>query len=317
MKYAKIALIGFLCASLFNSCDDKKADKPIGPGDATVFFTNLENEKEPETESIEYTVLETSGLSTIPLRYQGTPGGYPITVEITATLADSKNLDDIVIITSQTIRITENNDSFVQIDPVNHPELFDDSVLKLTITEVTGANIGKTKECIVNIKNVFAVKYGQYAIEAEGGSPTDWTLILREGPDGQYIAENLFDMSDLPKLIGEYDAEKKQLTFDGRSTTSGIGSIFNTGFKQVGLLIHAIVAGAPLVFNVSDDWELTSLSGTMYYQILELIRNPAVTDPDDPDYYDQVLKETPASILGGGKVSFSGDLPEKDWPFGE
>ena len=61
-----------------------------------------------------------------------------------------------------------------------------------------------------------AVQYGQYTFKTSNGSPSEWTLILREGANGTYIMENMFDVSDSPKLIGEFDAENMQMTFDGR-----------------------------------------------------------------------------------------------------
>ena len=61
-----------------------------------------------------------------------------------------------------------------------------------------------------------AVQYGQYTFKTSNGSPSEWTLILREGANGTYIMENMFDVSDSPKLIGEFDAENMQMIFDGR-----------------------------------------------------------------------------------------------------
>ena len=98
MKYIKIAIASLLGVGFLYSCETKEPQ--FGPGTGKVNFG---------TENI--TVLENSGLFTIPLDLTGEPGGYPVTVNIKAEGLDVDNVDDYLIISSRTIKITEANNS--------------------------------------------------------------------------------------------------------------------------------------------------------------------------------------------------------------
>ena len=242
MKYIKVIFLSILGAAALSSC--QKDEGPIDPGTAVVNFGQTS-----------VTVSENSGLFTVPLELTGEPGGYPVTVNITATGVD--DIDQVLLITSTTIKITENNDSFVQMIPIWQPTINDDFTVTLTIESANGANIGSSNTCNVTIENVMAVQYGQYTFKTSNGSPSEWTLILREGANGTYIMENMFDVSDSPKLIGEFDAENMQMTFDGR--VNGFGDAnYNgkIGWGQRGSDYLAFQCSSPMVFTVNENMEL-------------------------------------------------------------
>ena len=254
MKYIKVIFLSILGAAALSSC--QKDEGPIDPGTAVVNFGQTS-----------VTVSENSGLFTVPLELTGEPGGYPVTVNITATGVD--DIDQVLLITSTTIKITENNDSFVQMIPVWQPTINDDFTVTLTIESANGANIGSSNTCNVTIENVMAVQYGQYTFKTSNGSPSEWTLILRKGANGTYIMENMFDVSDSPKLIGEFDAENMQMTFDGR--VNGFGDAnYNgkIGWGQRGSDYLAFQCSSPMVFTVNENMELEGTNAQFFFLLL-------------------------------------------------
>ena len=92
MKYIKVIFLSILGAAVLSSCEKKPTD--FGPGTGEVNFGETS-----------ITVKENSGLFTLPIDLTGTPGGYPVTVNIAASGVD--NIDDVLLITSTTIKITE------------------------------------------------------------------------------------------------------------------------------------------------------------------------------------------------------------------
>ena len=136
MKYIKIAVMSLLAAAVFGSCT-KKTVTP-GPGTGVVGFTQTE-----------VTMQETDGLTYIPIAVTGEPGGYPVTLKITAEGAE--NVNDVLLITSTdpyssttTLYIGEdaNNTVNLQVAPAWRPDDNADYTITLTITDATGAAIG-------------------------------------------------------------------------------------------------------------------------------------------------------------------------------
>lgn len=272
------------------SCEKKEG--PIDPGTAVVNFGETS-----------VTVSENSGLFYVPLELTGEPGGYPVTVNITTSGVD--DIDKVLLLTSTTIKITSANDSSVQMIPVWQPESNDSYTVTLTIESANGANIGTNNTCTINIENVMAVQYGQYNFKTSNGDPSEWTLILREGANGTYIMENMFDASDSPKLVGEFDAEKMQLSFDGRVNGFGDTNFNNTlGWGQRGTDYLAFQASMPMVFTVNENMELESTNAQFYFLLVKM--NEAGTEV--------VGQETLASF-NGGFCEYAGSESEDTWPF--
>jgi len=275
---------------LLFSCEKKEG--PIDPGTAVVNFGETS-----------VTVSENSGLFYVPLELTGEPGGYPVTVNITTSGVD--DIDKVLLLTSTTIKITSANDSSVQMIPVWQPESNDSYTVTLTIESANGANIGTNNTCTINIENVMAVQYGQYNFKTSNGDPSEWTLILREGANGTYIMENMFDASDSPKLVGEFDAEKMQLSFDGRVNGFGDTNFNNTlGWGQRGTDYLAFQASLPMVFTVNENMELESTNAQFYFLLVKM--NEAGTEV--------VGQETLASF-NGGFCEYAGSESEDTWPF--
>lgn len=309
MKYTKIALIGFMCASLLSSCEKEKTN--FGPGDATVYFTMQDDGSEPATESIALEIAENASYQNIPIRFTGTPGGFPIEVKVKAEgLTNVENVDDVMLITSNTIKITEDNNSFLQFYPVNRPSDIEDCSVKLTIEEATGANIGRTTECIVTIKNIYSVKYGTYSFEPVRGNPASWTFYLREGPSGTYILENMFDIESAPKLLGSFDEKTKEIIFDGRLYGRGSESYFaNPNLGREGEYYLIMFSGQTglefLKLKVNDEWEVVSTNLASFSYGLYSLDATGATPYGDPYGFWQ----------GGGTIQYAGELPPDEWPF--
>ncbi len=290
MKFIKFIVLSIAGASLLFSCEKKEG--PIDPGTAVVNFGETT-----------VTVSENSGLFYVPLELTGEPGGYPVTVNITTSGVD--DIDKVLLLTSTTIKITSANDSSVQMIPVWQPESNDSYTVTLTIESANGANIGTNNTCTINIENVMAVQYGQYNFKTSNGDPSEWTLILREGANGTYIMENMFDASDSPKLVGEFDAEKMQLSFDGRVNGFGDTNFNNTlGWGQRGTDYLAFQASLPMVFTVNENMELESTNAQFYFLLVKM--NEAGTEV--------VGQETLASF-NGGFCEYAGSESEDTWPF--
>ncbi|HIW98089.1 MAG TPA: hypothetical protein H9866_06340 [Candidatus Tidjanibacter gallistercoris] len=290
MKFIKFIVLSIAGASLLFSCEKKEG--PIDPGTAVVNFGETS-----------VTVSENSGLFYVPLELTGEPGGYPVTVNITTSGVD--DIDKVLLLTSTTIKITSANDSSVQMIPVWQPESNDSYTVTLTIESANGANIGTNNTCTINIENVMAVQYGQYNFKTSNGDPSEWTLILREGANGTYIMENMFDASDSPKLVGEFDAEKMQLSFDGRVNGFGDTNFNNTlGWGQRGTDYLAFQASLPMVFTVNENMELESTNAQFYFLLVKM--NEAGTEV--------VGQETLASF-NGGFCEYAGSESEDTWPF--
>ena len=291
MKYIKVIFLSILGAAALSSC--QKDEGPIDPGTAVVNFGQTS-----------VTVSENSGLFTVPLELTGEPGGYPVTVNITATGVD--DIDQVLLITSTTIKITENNDSFVQMIPVWQPTINDDFTVTLTIESANGANIGSSNTCNVTIENVMAVQYGQYTFKTSNGSPSEWTLILREGANGTYIMENMFDVSDSPKLIGEFDAENMQMTFDGR--VNGFGDAnYNgkIGWGQRGSDYLAFQCSSPMVFTVNENMELEGTNAQFFFLLLIMDETGSA-----------ITKQETLASVNGGVCTFEGEISgDTEWPF--
>lgn len=290
MKYIKTALLSVLGASLLYSCEPKEPS--FGDGTGEVNFT---------TQSI--TIDENSGFFTAPLDLTGDPGGYPVTVKITASGVD--DIDEVLLITSLTVKITEENNSYVQMTPVWNPKSNDDYTVTLTIESINGAKIGAVNTCTVNIQNIPAVQLGQYSFNSPAGTPEDWTLILREGVNGTYIMDNMLDIEDSPKLVGEFDPETMQLVFDGR--VNGFGEVnFNgqLGWGQRGTDYLAFNSSNPIVFNVTEDYYLLDTQSELLFFLVKI--------------NDAGQQEGAPITLGsfkGGTCEYAGEVSKPEWPF--
>lgn len=303
MKYTKIALICFMCASVLSSC---KTETKIGPGDAKVYFTFESDNSEPATGSVTMEVSENASFQSIPIRYEGTPGGYPIVVKVKVETSSDVKINEVINVTSTTIKITEKNNSYIQFYPVPRPDVSEDCEVKFTIEEVTGANIGTTKECIVNIKSVDAVRYGQYTFEPAVGNPEIWQFNLREGPGGLYILENMFGLTSSPKLIGEYDPNTNELVFNGRIFGKGETVWFYVDLGAVGENATLLLSGQsfiePIRFQINEDWELISAdNSSVKYGVFNPVTGEQI------NIYGE--------WNGGATVELVGSLPGDEWPF--
>ncbi len=322
MKYLKSAFLGLAGAALMFSCTDKT---PVyGPGEATVEF-----------EESQLTISETGGLQTLNLKLNGgEPGGWPVTVTIEAEVVDGpENLSDILAISGRNgntvkINISEENDSFVQLHPINHPDVDENYEVKLTITAANGAAIGTKKECTVTIENRYAVRTGMYILKGGTGSnPAESVVTLRFGRDGEYILDNLGDNQYSPSLLGtlveETNAQgvvtSRYLMFDGRVNGKNgnmLGSlggyIMNNDFLiylQSESSEYPGSASAPIKIAVNDEWELSSMSNTfiIFKFNLAFVDGDLVPDFDNP--------ENLAAIGGSSTFEHFGDAEEEEWPF--
>ena len=176
----------------------------------------------------------------------------------------------------------------------------------LTIESANGANIGSSNTCNVTIENVMAVQYGQYTFKTSNGSPSEWTLILREGANGTYIMENMFDVSDSPKLIGEFDAENMQMTFDGR--VNGFGDAnYNgkIGWGQRGSDYLAFQCSSPMVFTVNENMELEGTNAQFFFLLLIMDETGSA-----------ITKQETLASFNGGVCTFEGEISgDTEWPF--
>lgn len=297
MKFIKIAILTLFSASLLSSCQPE-SDPVFGDGTGVV---NL-----GETS---VTIKENSSVFTsIPLNLTGEPGGYPVTVKIAAT--GVTDINKVLLITSTTIKITDANNSFIQLKPVWNPETDESYDITLTIESINGAKIGTVSTCAIHVENVIAVRYGQYDFSTRSGEPSTWTLILREGADGTYIMENMLDMADTPKMVGEYDEVAKTLTFNGRVNGKGPTSFFSQiGWGMRGLDNLLFQGGGadgrePIVFEVNDARELVSTQSDFVFWLLIPNGNGGFIEP-----------YTLLGNFSGGTVEYVGDAITEEWPF--
>lgn len=293
MKYLKLAIAGVLGAAMLYSCD-KDENPEFGPGTAEVGFAETT-----------LTISETEGLVSLPLELTGEPGGYPVTVNISASGVD--NIDDVLLITSTTIKITPDNDSFVQMTPVWNEDVNESYTITLTIDSANGAAIGANNTCTITIENMLGVRTGQYLFTAQSGSPSDWNLVLETGSNGTYIMSNMFNLDNSPRLVGEFDAENMQLRFEGE--VNGLGNVGNGSAYEfpVGSGAYYAMSGFPIVFNVEDNAgsiELASSASsfTFYGLEVDLIAGTVV---------DQIA----LGVFSGGICEYAGDAGESIWPF--
>lgn len=322
MKYLKSAFLGLTGAALMFSCTDKT---PVyGPGKATVEFAESQ-----------LTISETGGLSTLALNLSGgEPGGWPVTVTIEAEVVEGpENLSDILAISGRNgntvkINISEDNDSFVQLHPINHPDEDENYEVKLTITAANGAAIGTKSECIVTIENKYAVRTGMYTMKCGSGStPAEFLVTLRFGRDGEYILDNLGDSQYSPSLLGELVEETNEqgvvtsryLKFDGRVNGKN-GSMFGGAAFGAYIMQNDFVIGlfsmssdypgsdaAPIKIDVNDDWYLSSTTNSFYIQRYPLSYVDGELTLGDP--------ENLAVIGGNSTFEYFGDAEEEEWPF--
>lgn len=301
MKYIKIAVIGLMFAVALSSCKQEDTEKPLLPGTGVVNFSKGE-----------ITVKENVGLFSIPLALTGEPGGYPVTVRVkTEVVSGAEKVEELAYITTETIKITELKNSFVQVRVRYVPEVDADSQIKITIESVNGAKIGTENTCLINIENIYAIRYGLYSFSCpNSGTIVEWTLQLRQGADGAYIMENLFNLPDSPKLVGFFDEEKKTLTFGGQLNGKGSDNYFavrSFGVRDGNTLtLYGSGNGLePIVFAVSDDWYLTSTTSS--FQI-----NMTKPDSEKPgEYKDEIL----GSAVGKSTLTYIGGSEEEEWPF--
>lgn len=295
MKLIRIAILTLFSATLLSSCGVD--ENPIfGPGTGVVNFGESS-----------ISVKENSGMFTIPLELTGEPGGYPVTVNIEAT--GTTDINKVLIITSTTIKITDANNSFVQLKPVWNPGSDENYNITLTIKSANGANIGTTSTCAIYVENVRALRYGQYDFTSISGTPSTWTLILREGVDGSYVMENMLDIADTPKLVGEYDEATKTLTFNGRVNGKGSASYFGQiGWGMRGLDNLLFQGGGadgkePIVFEVNDAMELASTQSRFMFALLP---------PDGSGGFEDPIM---LGDFNGGTLEYTGEAIPEEWPF--
>ena len=292
MKYIKIAILSILGTSFLFSC--QKENTNFGPGTGVVEFSETTVH-----------VTEASSIFTVPLVLSGEPGGYPVTVTVSADT--DGNIDDILLISSTTIKITEANNSYLQMIPVfNRQENLDHEV-RLTIESCNGASIGSNNSCTIIIENSAAVQTGQYIVYSSNGLPEEWTLLLQEGPGGTYIASNFFNGDFSPRLVGTFNEETSQLIFDGQIYGQGATPMFFYPMPMSNGNYMVIISGEgddPLIFNVDEDMYLSN--STSYLQISELY-----VDGDQ-----LVFVDTPLGVMGGRTTfEYAGSALDEEWPF--
>ena len=292
MKYIKIAILSILGASFLFSC--QKENTNFGPGTGVVEFG---------TTTVQ--VAESNSIFTVPLVLTGEPGGYPVTVTVSADT--DGNIDDILLITSTTIKITDANNSYLQMIPVFNREESLDHEVRLTIESCNGASIGEKNSCTIIIENSPAVQTGQYIVYSSQGQPEEWTLLLQEGPNGTYIASNFFNGDFSPRLVGVFNEETSQLIFDGQIYGQGATPMFYTPMTMSNGNYMLLISGAgedPLIFNVDDDMYLANSTSSL--QIWELFVEG-----------DQlVFGENPLGTMGGRTTfEYAGTALEEEWPF--
>lgn len=294
MKHIKTAILGILGAACLSGCE--KTEKPFGPGTGVVEFG--------ETEIM---VTENSGLFTLPLVLTGEPGGYPVTVQVTAECAN-KEVEKVLMITSTTIKISEENDSFVQMKPVRDNEDMNDYEVTLTIESVNGASVGEKSSCTIYIENALSPRLGQYTFESPSGVPTMWTLILREGANGTYIVDQLFGLEYAPKLVGVFDEANNQLVLDGR--INGLpGDNYFTMYGWEG-------------GKLGDDFLIINGSGSSGREAVVFYLNETNMELVSTNsslsllaYNEASQTNTTLGSFQGGTLTFEGEVIPKPWPF--
>ena len=293
MKYIKIAILSIFGAWSLCSCNNENTN--FGPGSGVVEFGETS-----------ISIKETSSMFTLPLVLSGEPGGYPVTVTISAE-ADG-DIDNILLITSTTIKITEANNSFIQMIPVFNRTENENHEVRLTIESCNGASIGSNNSCTIFINNSPAVHTGQYSVYSQG-SPNEWTLLLQDGPDGTYIAGNLFNLEYSPQLVGYFDEETSQLIFDGRIYGFGESIMFGlAGWGMSGEYYLYLTSGEggddPLIINVGDDMYLSDTTGTLALSRLYVA--------DDGMLYPY---DNPGLLRGNTTFEYAGAAIKEEWPF--
>ncbi len=319
MKYIKIAVMSLLAAAVFGSCT-KKTVTP-GPGTGVVGFTQTE-----------VTMQETDGLTYIPIAVTGEPGGYPVTLKITAEGAE--NVNDVLLITSTdpyssttTLYIGEdaNNTVNLQVAPAWRPDDNADYTITLTITDATGAAIGTASTCTIYIKNVQAVQYGQYTISGgQGSTPATWSMMISEGANGTYLMSNIFDSTETPVLVGEFNPETMELTFDGRINGKGTTNYFastpynNEILEEGQYMKYWLIQGGgndgqePVVFTVNDQYQISGTASTMIAVSMRYISNGeggyGPTGNDEDTTYLGIM-------TGNTTATYEGEGIEDEYPF--
>lgn len=291
MKYIRTAIIGMMGVMFLYSCDTK--EPVFGPGSGEVNFGETS-----------ITVAENSDLFSIPLELTGEPGGYPVTVQISTSGVD--DIDNVLFISSTTIKITEENNSIVQMVPKYNSDIEDDYTVTLTIESVNGANIGPNNTCTVSITNVPTVQYGQYEFTTSDGSPNMWNLILREGSNGTYILDNMFDLADSPKLVGEFNPETMELSFDGRLNGRGSTSYnqqIGWGYRGVDYLYFQFAS--PMIFKVDENMQLASVNNAQFsFWLLVLNADQSA-----------IAEEITLASFNNGVCQYAGPVDDTPWPF--
>lgn len=292
MKYIKIAILSILGVSCLSAC--QKENTNFGPGTGVVEFAETS-----------LSVKESSSLFTLPLVLSGEPGGYPVTVNITAET--DGDINDILLITSTTIKITDANNSYVQMQPVFNREENISHEVRLTIESCNGASIGTNNSCTIFINNAAAVHSGQYTVYCPSGTPDEWTILLQDGPDGTYIAGNLFNLEYSPQLIGTFDEETSQLIFDGRLYGQGESNLFSYPYGMAGEYYLYLISGSngddPFIINVDENMYLSSTNNALAFYRL-------VVDGQYLSIYDN-----PGLIQGNTTFEYAGAAIEEEWPF--
>lgn len=318
MKYIKIAAMSLLSAALFCSCQEPVVTP--GPGTGVVGFTQTE-----------VTMLETDGLTYIPLTITGEPGGYPVTLTITAEGAEDVN--EVLWITSTdpyssttTLYIGEdaNNSVNLQVRPAQRPNDDADYTITLTIADATGSNISETNNtCKIYIKNVKAVQTGQYTVSGgQGSQPATWSMTLSQGANGTYLMSNLFESTETPVMVGEFNPETMELTFDGRLNGKGsmsyFGSVYSNEVLEEGAAMrYWILQGGgndgqePVVFKVNDQYQIESTSS-----VLGAFSMVYVSDGNGSYVPGDGSQDVTIGVMqGNSTVTYDGDAIDDEYPF--
>lgn len=318
MKYIKIAAMSLLSAALFCSCQEKVVTP--GPGTGVVGFTQTE-----------VTMLETDYLTYIPINITGEPGGYPVTLTITAEGAE--NVNEVLLITSTnpyssttTLYIGEdaNNTVNLQVKPNFLADDDADYTITLTIADATGSNISETNNtCKVYIKNVKAVQTGQYTVSGgQGSQPATWSMTLSQGANGTYLMSNIFESTETPVMVGEFNPETMELTFDGRlngkGSTSYFGSVYSNEILDEGAAMrYWVIQGGgndgkePIVFKVNDQYQIESTSSVLgAFSMVYVSDGQGGYVPGDG-----TQDVTIGAMQGNTTVTYDGDAIDDEYPF--
>lgn len=118
--------------------------------------------------------------------------------------------------------------------------------------------------------------------------------------------ENMFDVSDSPKLIGEFDAENMQMIFDGR--VNGFGDAnYNgkIGWGQRGSDYLAFQCSSPMVFTVNENMELEGTNAQFFFLLLIMDETGSA-----------ITKQETLASFNGGVCTFEGEISgDTEWPF--